>query len=92
MLIAGVSTRNSDLDRAGHTLVRADEICSNDAAATHNFDINCADTAARAFASELEYSWARVALVAFVPVPVGWLVTYLVIGVWRWVMRGFGPQ
>ena len=37
----------------------------------------------------LENSWGNVASVALVPIPITWLLAYMIIGIWRWVRRGF---
>jgi hypothetical protein len=37
----------------------------------------------------LASSWENVAIVALVPIPLGWLLVYAVVWIWRWVRRGF---
>jgi hypothetical protein len=33
--------------------------------------------------------WYVAAIVGLVPIPLGWLIVYALIGLWRWIRRGF---
>lgn len=41
------------------------------------------------FAADLDFHWYVAALVAIAPIALAWLVIYGVVGVARWIIRGF---
>jgi hypothetical protein len=49
----------------------------------------CTDAFERQLAVARQIRWFIAALWAFVPVVIAWLMAYVVIGVVRWIRRGF---
>jgi hypothetical protein len=50
---------------------------------------SCARNSEKNRAFSLEGSWANVAMVSLVPIPIGWLAVYILIRIYRWVKAGF---
>jgi hypothetical protein len=52
----------------------------------------CKEEAARATAGvQMESGW-NIAIAALVPIPVFWLIAYALVGLVRWIRRGFKPS
>jgi|SRR5271169_2928192 len=86
----GIAVRNADLRSASSMYRLTDQICTEAEHKRPNYDLSiCSKKADEAFETMLKGSWGNVALVSFLPLPLGWLMAYLVIGIWGWVKRGF---
>lgn len=46
----------------------------------------------RDFGPAIADHWYVAAFVGLVPIPVAWLLVYALLGLWRWVRRGFSIQ
>lgn len=96
ILGAGLYTDDSELDKASDLIAKIHVRCDgnrpdcskNQAACDAAFD-RCNKEAADSLASAYESAWLAAAIVAFVPVPLGWGFVYLVLFLVRWVKRGF---
>jgi hypothetical protein len=96
ILGAGLYTDDSELDKASQLIADIHVRCDGNLpdyrkdeaayeAAFHRCDKEAADSLAFAYKS----AWLAAAIVAFVPVPLGWGLVYLVLFLVRWVKRGF---
>lgn len=96
ILGAGFYTDNSEIDKASHVIADVHVQCdsnlpdyfqANDAyeAAFRQCNKQAEDSLALAESN----AWLAAAIVAFVPVPLGWGLTYLAPFLVRWVKRGF---
>jgi len=52
-------------------------------------DAPCQRAFFRDYPQAVKYHWADAAIVGLVPIPLGWLLAYGIIALWRWVARGF---
>ncbi len=87
---AALFQRTSDVDRAQDFMNETYQTCI-DLKKQHN-DFNfgpCMDEAEKNYAIFVKDSWGNVAFTALAPIPIGWLLAYTVIGIFRWVRRGF---
>ena len=94
ILGAGAHTYDSDIDNASNVIASTHVACdSNLAGKTGNawtIGFNeCNKLAHDSLAEATTDAWLGAALFAFVPVPLGWGFTYLVLFLVRWVKRGF---
>lgn len=94
VLGAGLAQHASDLDRAAAAADMAVMVCQEgpwSKYATEDLKKpNCwGNEWERAFNAALIGKWDRMAVVAFVPVPIGWLIVYLLVWIGRWVRSGF---
>jgi hypothetical protein len=55
--------------------------------------VNCAEVAGRAARAAVptESSW-NIAIAALAPIPFFWLIAYALVGLGRWITRGFKPS
>jgi hypothetical protein len=87
---AGLVTRLNDARGANLSYRVAYDTCrEREKAQQHNDFSVCHEEGWKAYQLSLADSWEDVAIVALVPIPFGWLLAYIVVGVWRWVRRGF---
>jgi len=49
----------------------------------------CGKTFDYHYVEATKYHWYYAAFMAFAPIPLAWLAVYGVIGIWRWIKRGF---
>jgi hypothetical protein len=93
ILGAGEYTCDSEYDHASFSIASTHFACESvlttDPIAHEKQVERCDKIADESFASALTNARLAGALVAFVPVPLGWGFTYLVIFLVRWVRRGF---
>jgi hypothetical protein len=90
VIVAGVAARDADLRRASNWYDLSYRTCTRNEPARSNYDFSdCERKATQTYDVFLEHSWADAALIAFGPIPLFWLLAYLVVGIWRWVKRGF---
>lgn len=86
ILIAGICTfvvvGNSIIETASGFTLRCEEVPNSSLA-------ECDKLSTDYLAKTTNEPWIEAALVAFVPVPLGWGFTYLVLFLVRWVKRGF---
>lgn len=91
---AGVHTYDSEIDRASGFIASTHVECDSNLAGktgdawTTSFN-ECNKRADDSLALALTNARLAGALVAFVPVPMGWGFAYLVLFLVRWVKRGF---
>jgi len=89
---AGVVAREADLRRAEGAMNFAYRVCSENADAEHDYDFSkCQKESEKTNEAFLQHSWASAALVVLAPLPLFWLLAYQLVGIWRWVRRGFIP-
>jgi len=50
---------------------------------------DCTAEAGKSWNVALKGSWGNVAITALVPIPLGWLLVHALIGIVRWIRRGF---
>ncbi len=84
----GYYQRNEDVKSATALANLAYALCDYDN--SHLGDKrDCSLDFKQSFDLQIEGSWANVAMVSFVPIPLAWLAVYLAIRIWRWVRAGF---
>jgi hypothetical protein len=94
ILGAGVHTYDSEIDSASAFITSTHVACDSNLAGktgdayTTSFN-ECNKQADDSLAIALNSARLEAALGAFVPVPLGWGFTYLVLFLVRWVKRGF---
>jgi len=92
ILGAGAITYNSEMEWSSRWIAAAHVACDSRLTGDASFDAGFAECNKLADDSlALAFSNARLkgAVVAFVPVPLGWGFAYLVLFLVRWVKRGF---
>ena len=94
ILGAGVHTYDSEIGSASRLIASAHVACDSHLAAKSGDDYTksfneCNKRADDSLALARTNAGLEAALVAFVPVPLGWVFTYLVLFLVRWVKRGF---
>jgi hypothetical protein len=55
-------------------------------------DDECSHTFDEEYAAGVRGHWALPAIVGLVPIPVAWLLVYIVVWTVRWIGRGFQPS
>jgi len=50
---------------------------------------SCASEFDKNYVEAVKYHWYYAAFLAFVPIPIGWLVVYSLIALTRWIRNGF---
>jgi hypothetical protein len=94
VLGAGVHTYSSDIDEASKFIVSTHIACDRNLINVPESDWDkafdrCNKDADDSLALAITDARLEAALVAFVPVPLGWAFAYLVLFLARWVKRGF---
>jgi hypothetical protein len=91
ILGAGAYTYDSQIDSASKiiasTHVECDSNLTSETRVT-GFD-ECNKEASDSLGIAYKNAWIAAAILAFVPVPLGWGFTYLILFLVRWVRRGF---
>ncbi len=94
VLGAGFYQRNADIRNAGEFSKLSYNICAEGERIRQQRDPNysgsCVEKAGTDYQIWLEGSWGNVAFVAFAPIPVAWMLVYLVLGIVRWVSVSAG--
>jgi hypothetical protein len=94
VLGAGFYQRNADIRAADEFSHLSFNICTEREHIRQqrdpNYSGNCVEDAVTDYQIWLEGSWGNVAFAAFVPIPVAWMLAYLVLAIARWVSAGFG--
>ena len=49
----------------------------------------CIEAFHRDWPEAISHHWPYAAIVGLVPIPFAWLMVYALIGLWRWIRRGF---
>jgi hypothetical protein len=52
---------------------------------------SCESTFRHDWPLAIQYHWWYAAIIGIVPIPIAWLVTYGLIGLFHWIRRGFRP-
>ena len=66
------------------------EVCQKSLTAKGSYDFSSCDSKFyEMFEIFAKHSWGNVAIIALVSTPVFWSLAYLVVGLVRWVRRGF---
>lgn len=87
---AAIYQRSADVERASDHAELSYRLCAEDNVRKNVLDnSNCMLELNKNMAIWLEGSWANVAFVSLVPIPLGWLVVYVIIKIYRWVNVGF---
>ena len=97
---AGLVARSHDASEASYMYRTTYDICIDKARAQQQptkgakplpreIVSGCHEQGWKSYQLALEGSWKWVLFIALVPIPIGWLLVYMVVGVWRWVRRGF---
>jgi hypothetical protein len=88
VLGAGVAMRINDVRHADSVFEHAYHICMVSASQWNStpFFWACHQEAWAAYKVAIAHSWGKVAIVAFGPLPLLWLIA-----IYRWVRRGFSP-
>jgi hypothetical protein len=90
VITAGLVSHNIGLRRAEYMSSSMYSACADVAGTRHDYDFSgCKSKAEKTYEDYLTRAWADALLVSFVPIPFAWLVAYMIVGVWRWVKRGF---
>lgn len=90
-VVGGYVKRERDIDRAGAAMALSYRICWKADAAHQQFDFaNCDGPMLKSWNLALQDSWPNVFLLATGPILLAWPTAYLLIGLGRWVKRGFG--
>jgi hypothetical protein len=69
----------------GDWTVAAYRVCLD----TRGDDAACSTEFHRAFTAAVSDHWTVAIIVGLAPIPLGWLAVYTLVGVGRWVKRGF---
>jgi hypothetical protein len=94
ILGAGVQTYRSQIDILSNSIASIHVACDSDLAGktgdawTTGFN-ECNKRANDSLAEANTNAWFGAAIVAFIPVPLGWGFAYLILFLVRWVRRGF---
>jgi hypothetical protein len=94
ILCAGVHTYDSEIDSASKGIASIHVACDSNLAgktgdAWDTWFKACNKDAEESLSEAYKNAWFEAALVAFIPVPLGWCFAYLVLFLVRWVKRGF---
>lgn len=94
ILVAGMYTETSESNRSSESIGQQHVLCESGLQGLTGDDWQkgfdqCNKLADEAVAEAYTDDWIVAALVAFVPVPLGWGFAYLVRFLVRWVKRGF---
>lgn len=82
--------RDADIRRASAMYSATYGICTQAEELRSNYDFSgCSKQASEAYEVQLKGSWEHVAVVSFGTVILAWPLAYMLIGIWRWVKRGF---
>jgi hypothetical protein len=93
ILGGGFYQRSSDMQRAGDMGGFAVRTCMETQKLKSSYDFSrCSDEFDKTFRVFAEPSWGNVAIVAFAPVPIAWLLVYIAVWLTRWIRRGFVGQ
>ena len=85
---AAVYVRNSKIE-TGRALASINyQLCT----ATEHTNSDCSRKLSEDLKSAIEPYWVNVAFYSLAPILAGWIVAYLILGIFRWVRRGFKPQ
>jgi hypothetical protein len=69
------------------------QVCQKGQVAKGSYDFSsCSAEFDKMFHTFAEHSWGNVAIMAFAPVPLAWLLVYLFVWLYRWVRRGFAKE
>jgi len=94
ILGAGIHTYDSEIDSAINRISSIHVACDSNLAGktgdawTEGFN-QCNKEADDLLAVDSTNAWGPTLIIAFVPVPLGWGFTYLILFLVRWVKRGF---
>ena len=87
---AAIYQRNADIERAERFVNWAYQVCTEAKSLKHESDFgDCSRELTKNWAIWLEGSWGNVALASLIPIPLGWLLVYVIIRIYRWVKTGF---
>ena len=89
---AGTWQREHDLGAAGTAASEMYQVCSEQYKNANGPKADCTNEFERTWAAWLQGSWGNVAALAFVPIPLAWAAAYGLVGITRWVRRGFKPS
>jgi hypothetical protein len=82
----------SSRDVFQNCLDRSVELTLEAIADMSNAVFNCQNEEKREYKKISEANWERTAALSLLPIPIGWLVVYLIIWIFRWVKAGFKPE
>lgn len=87
---ATIHQRNADVERAEDFAKYAHRVCLDSKSSAHNNDLpSCEQEREKNLQVWLDGSWANVAFIALVPIPLGWLAAFILINVSRASNIGF---
>lgn len=90
LLGAGVHQRNQDVEAADGYASFARRVCAEGKAVERVTDLrSCDEAVAGNRASWLTHSWGNVAATALIPIPVGWLLAFILLHAGRAEVAGF---
>jgi hypothetical protein len=92
ILGAGLYTHDEVVKQISASYVQIDQDCIGETGGNvgRSVDVAKCDKIADDYAAQVyHYEWVEPAIVAFVPVPLGWGFVYLVLFLVRWIKRGF---
>lgn len=93
ILGAGLYQRSSDMKQAAEMGGWAMDVCNRAESAKGSTDFSrCSGEFDTMFHTFAEGSWGNVAIVALAPIPLAWLLVYIVVWLTRWIRRGFAGQ
>jgi hypothetical protein len=88
MICAAIYQRHADIKHATNAANLTYQVCSESESFLKG-ERDCSKEFEKTWHLWLEGSWGNVAFVALVPVPLGWIIFCGLIGVSRWIRRGF---
>ena len=87
---AAIYQRNADLENAQFAANLTYRVCTENKTLKQDFDFkSCLREVEKTSAIWLDGSWSNVAFISLAPIPLGWLVVYMLIRIYQWVKAGF---
>jgi hypothetical protein len=92
-IVGGLYTRHADVKSASDMYILTYRSCMDAGEGQPGFDgSDCTKRAERMWDIWLKGGWLNAAFVALAPIPFFWLIAYAIVGLVRWIRRGFSPS
>ena len=90
VLVAGLYTNKMVTEQGMNTRSMIYNLCLNDNSHSKDFDYkNCSKRADEFYDSAVQNRLQDVLGIALIPVPIFWLIGFIIFRVYRWVKKGF---
>lgn len=90
ILGAGIYQRSSDIKKAQDFASFSYRVCADATGLNRNLILSdCLKQSQKDYEIWIKPSWANVAAISLVPIPIFWLIAYGLIKIYRWVKVGF---